>query len=47
MRKDGGSAVRNLPSARRFIMSCFCNLFNNDTIIWVIVIILLLVILGN
>ena len=34
-------------TARRFFMGCFCNLFDNDTFIWIIVIILLLVILNN
>lgn len=30
-----------------FFMGCLCNLFDNDTFIWIIVIILLLVILNN
>jgi len=28
-------------------MGCLCNLFDNDTFVWIIVIILLLAILGN
>ncbi|MBQ2545614.1 MAG: hypothetical protein II557_04920 [Clostridia bacterium] len=54
MIQDGGelsvgrfSRSEHRRKARRSIMSCFCNLFDNDTIIWIIVIILLLVLLGN
>ncbi|MCR4906483.1 MAG: hypothetical protein K6A33_10425 [Clostridiales bacterium] len=54
MIQDGGemgitdsSRSEHRRKARRFIMSCFCNLFDNDTIIWIIIIILLLVLLGN
>jgi len=28
-------------------MGCLCNLFDNDTFVWILIIILLLVILGN
>ena len=45
--------INNLPpltkysrTARRFIMGCLCNFFENDSFIWIIVIILLLLILN-
>ncbi len=32
--------------AWRFIMGCFCNIFENDTFMWIIILILLIAILN-
>ena len=51
MIREAGSAVSATQKTGHapggFFMGCLCNLFDNDTFVWILIIILLLVILGN